>query len=540
MHREEEHETFPPYRSGRCRRRHVDRGVRVVGACLRRRARNRCRAGLRSAVLRTLDRQDQVLPVACQEGALPHRARQRLHRQHLAHPDDPDRQGLRRATGHRGQAQGIQGRLDRRGRRRADRRGQQFHRFRLRRDHRERPEPRPHSSRSSSAPRKPASCWSPFDNMLDTEDAINVDVDQKGLGVYWAQWLDKHLPNGGKMLEVRGVSGTSVDRDRHDGIHETLDKTGKKWDVVEVYGKWDDPTAQKVTADAIAVQKHFDGYRRAGRRHRRGAGDDRRQAAIRAVRRRDRERLPQVLLPSSRTGPEMRVRRHRAGAGGGRDKGRDSPRSRARSCRSRSSCRSRPPKIRTSRTARTIIPSSATISSSATPSRPATSISARLKSWDSRRRTSNDRQTPPAGALASRRLSRGRRVAAPWAISRGKGWRRERSGVDGLADPADGGRFQALRRRARARQRGSHRVRGTHPRHPRRERRGQVHADQDDVRRRAAGRGTMVLDGAEVAFDSPAAANAPASSASSRNCRSFPTFRSPTTSPSPTRRAASA
>jgi len=99
-----------------------------------------------------------------------------------------------------------------------------------------------------------------FDNTLDTEDAINVDVDQKGLGVYWAEWLAKHLPNGGKILEVRGVSGTSVDRDRHDGIHETLDKTGKKWDVVEVYGKWDDPTAQKVTADAIAVQKHFDGY----------------------------------------------------------------------------------------------------------------------------------------------------------------------------------------------------------------------------------------------------------------------------------------
>jgi ribose transport system substrate-binding protein len=99
-----------------------------------------------------------------------------------------------------------------------------------------------------------------FDNILDSEDAINVDVDQKGLGVYWAEWLDKHLPNGGKVLEIRGVSGTSVDRDRHDGIHETLDKTGKKWDIVEVYGKWDDPTAQKVTADAIAVQKHFDGF----------------------------------------------------------------------------------------------------------------------------------------------------------------------------------------------------------------------------------------------------------------------------------------
>jgi len=98
-----------------------------------------------------------------------------------------------------------------------------------------------------------------FDNILDTEDAINVNVDQKGLGVLWANWLIKHIPNGGKVLEVRGVAGTSVDTDRHNGIHETLDASGKKWDVIEVVGKWDDPTAQKVTADAIAVQKHFDG-----------------------------------------------------------------------------------------------------------------------------------------------------------------------------------------------------------------------------------------------------------------------------------------
>jgi len=98
-----------------------------------------------------------------------------------------------------------------------------------------------------------------FDNILDTEDAINVDVDQKGLGVLWANWLIKHIPNGGKVLEVRGVAGTSVDTDRHNGIHETLDASGKQWNVVEVVGKWDDPTAQKATADAIAVQKHFDG-----------------------------------------------------------------------------------------------------------------------------------------------------------------------------------------------------------------------------------------------------------------------------------------
>jgi ribose transport system substrate-binding protein len=98
-----------------------------------------------------------------------------------------------------------------------------------------------------------------FDNTLDSEDAINVDVDQYGLGVLWANWLASHLSSGGKVLEVRGVAGTSVDIDRHNGFQNTLNATGKKWNVVQVYGKWDDGVAQKAVADAIAVQGHFDG-----------------------------------------------------------------------------------------------------------------------------------------------------------------------------------------------------------------------------------------------------------------------------------------
>jgi ribose transport system substrate-binding protein len=98
-----------------------------------------------------------------------------------------------------------------------------------------------------------------FDNTLDTEEAINVNVDQKGLGEYWAHWLVKNIPDGGKVLEVRGVSGTSVDRDRHDGIQEVLKASGKPFETVEVIGKWDDGTAQKVVADAIAVHKSFAG-----------------------------------------------------------------------------------------------------------------------------------------------------------------------------------------------------------------------------------------------------------------------------------------
>ncbi len=99
-----------------------------------------------------------------------------------------------------------------------------------------------------------------FDNTLDTKDAINVNVDQKGLGVIWGDWLVKHMPNGGKVLEVRGVAGTSVDTDRHDGIKETLAASGKKFNVTEVVGKWDDGVAQKATADAIATNGPFDGF----------------------------------------------------------------------------------------------------------------------------------------------------------------------------------------------------------------------------------------------------------------------------------------
>ncbi|MGE3830879.1 MAG: sugar ABC transporter substrate-binding protein [Parvibaculaceae bacterium] len=97
-----------------------------------------------------------------------------------------------------------------------------------------------------------------FDNTLATDQAINVNVDQKGLGKFWAEWLVKNVPNGGKVLEVRGVSGNPVDIARHDGIHEVFDASGKTWNVTEVVGKWDDATAQKVVADAIAVNGHFD------------------------------------------------------------------------------------------------------------------------------------------------------------------------------------------------------------------------------------------------------------------------------------------
>ena len=100
----------------------------------------------------------------------------------------------------------------------------------------------------------------PFDNTLDTDRVMQVNEDQVEMGRLAADWLIKEIGRKeGTLLEVRGVPGNSVDRDRHVGFNDELKKQGGKFDVVDVVGNWDDGTAQKAVADALAVHGQFDG-----------------------------------------------------------------------------------------------------------------------------------------------------------------------------------------------------------------------------------------------------------------------------------------
>ncbi len=103
----------------------------------------------------------------------------------------------------------------------------------------------------------------PFDNVLDTDKVMQVNEDQLEMGRRYASHvlaeLKKDGKTSGKLLEVRGLAGNSVDRDRSIGIHEVLDQSGGDWEVVSVVGNWDDGTAQKVVSDAISVHGEFDG-----------------------------------------------------------------------------------------------------------------------------------------------------------------------------------------------------------------------------------------------------------------------------------------
>ncbi|APH71296.1 sugar ABC transporter substrate-binding protein [Aquibium oceanicum] len=101
----------------------------------------------------------------------------------------------------------------------------------------------------------------PFDNVLDTDKVMQVNEDQLEMGRKWGQFAVDELKakgiTSGKILEVRGLPGNSVDRDRSVGIHEVFDANGGPWDIVTVVGNWDDGTTQKVVADAISVHGEF-------------------------------------------------------------------------------------------------------------------------------------------------------------------------------------------------------------------------------------------------------------------------------------------
>jgi len=99
----------------------------------------------------------------------------------------------------------------------------------------------------------------PFDVVVDSDQVIMVNESQTEIGKKAGEYLLAHMKaKSGKILEIRGIAGTSTDQDRHDGFHAAMD-AGGKWDYVEVRGKWDEGIAQKVASDAIAVHGHFEG-----------------------------------------------------------------------------------------------------------------------------------------------------------------------------------------------------------------------------------------------------------------------------------------
>jgi ribose transport system substrate-binding protein len=107
-----------------------------------------------------------------------------------------------------------------------------------------------------------------FDGLVTEPCAYRIVVDYKDLGRQEIEHMAQLQPNGGNLLEIRGLAGTSIDETIHAGIIEGI-KAHPNFKIVSaVTGDWDQTTAQKAVATVLpslpsivgVVDQGGDGY----------------------------------------------------------------------------------------------------------------------------------------------------------------------------------------------------------------------------------------------------------------------------------------
>jgi ribose transport system substrate-binding protein len=90
-----------------------------------------------------------------------------------------------------------------------------------------------------------------FDGIVTEPCAYRVVVDFKAMGREEVEQMAKFHPEGGNLLEIRGLAGTSIDEEIHAGIAEGVAKHSQFKIVNSVTGNWDQTTAQKAVATVL-------------------------------------------------------------------------------------------------------------------------------------------------------------------------------------------------------------------------------------------------------------------------------------------------
>ncbi|HEV7275725.1 MAG TPA: ABC transporter substrate-binding protein [Devosiaceae bacterium] len=90
-----------------------------------------------------------------------------------------------------------------------------------------------------------------FDGIVTEPCAWRIAVDFRQMGRNQLDFLANKIPEGGNLLEIRGLAGVSVDDEIHAGIEEGLE-THDQFEVVgSVNGDWAQDVAQKAVAGIL-------------------------------------------------------------------------------------------------------------------------------------------------------------------------------------------------------------------------------------------------------------------------------------------------
>ena len=90
-----------------------------------------------------------------------------------------------------------------------------------------------------------------FDGIVTEPCAWRIAVDFKQMGKDEVLYLAEKMPEGGKLLEIRGLAGVFVDDEISKGIHEGVAENSQFEVVGSVHGDWDQAKAQAAVAGIL-------------------------------------------------------------------------------------------------------------------------------------------------------------------------------------------------------------------------------------------------------------------------------------------------
>jgi ribose transport system substrate-binding protein len=107
-----------------------------------------------------------------------------------------------------------------------------------------------------------------FDGIVTEPCAWRIAVDFHQMGKDEVLYLAEKMPEGGNLLEIRGLAGVFVDDEISGGIHEGVAENPQFQVVSSVHGDWDQAVAQRAVAGilpslpeiAAVVTQGGDGY----------------------------------------------------------------------------------------------------------------------------------------------------------------------------------------------------------------------------------------------------------------------------------------
>lgn len=90
-----------------------------------------------------------------------------------------------------------------------------------------------------------------FDGIVTEPCAWRIAVDFKQMGREQVEYLATRLPDGGNLLEIRGLAGVFVDDEISAGIHDGVEANPQFEVVGSVHGDWAQDVAQKAVSGIL-------------------------------------------------------------------------------------------------------------------------------------------------------------------------------------------------------------------------------------------------------------------------------------------------